>query len=86
MVTSKQVSRVKTSKVISKLNGPEWVKLVYSETPTQANVKQGYLFDEGDFFKIVGTQTETLVRKQTVISITKKKFEVKQYDRQSSRI
>jgi hypothetical protein len=57
----------------------DWVKLVYSETPSKANVKQGYLFDEGDFFRIVGDTTETLVRKIKVISITKKK--VRQYER-----
>lgn len=50
----------------------EWVKLVYSETPEKANVKQGYLYDEGDFFRIVGDSSETLVRKVKVISITKK--------------
>jgi hypothetical protein len=50
----------------------EWVKLVYSETPTIANVKQGFLYDEGDFFRVVGDTSETLVRKNMVISITKK--------------
>ena len=53
----------------------DWVKLVYSETPTKANVKQGFLFDEGDFFKVVGDTSETLVRKIKVISITKKNSE-----------
>jgi hypothetical protein len=57
----------------------EWVKLVYSETPTKANVKQGYLFDEGDFFRIVGDSSETLVRKIKVISITKKSNKVRGY-------
>ncbi|MBN2422004.1 hypothetical protein JXB41_02155 [Candidatus Woesearchaeota archaeon] len=50
-----------------------WVKLVFSETPSKAVVKQGYLFDEGDFYKIVGDKTETFVRKIKVISITKKR-------------
>ena len=50
----------------------EWVKLVYNETPEMANVKQGYLYDEGDFFRVVGDNTETLVNKIKVISITKK--------------
>ena len=54
----------------------EWVKLVYRETPTKANVKQGYLFEEGDFYKIVGDASETLVRKLAVISISKKKKKV----------
>ena len=57
----------------------EWVKLVYSETPTKANVKQGYLFDEGDFFRVVGDSTETLIRKMKVISITKKTNKVNGY-------
>jgi hypothetical protein len=50
----------------------DWVKLVYSETPSKANVKQGYLYDEGDFYRVVGDNTETLIRKLKVISITKK--------------
>ena len=54
----------------------EWVKLVYSETPTKANVKQGYLFDEGDFYRVIGDASETLVRKNKVISITKRKKRV----------
>jgi hypothetical protein len=59
----------------------EWVKLVYSETPEKANVKQGFLYDEGDFYRIVGDTTETLVRKIKVISITKKTQErVKNYE------
>ncbi len=56
-----------------------WVKLVYSETPDKANVKQGILFDEGDFFRIVGDTSETLVNKVKVISITKKKQQVKEW-------
>ncbi|MEM3373990.1 MAG: hypothetical protein QW757_03190 [Candidatus Woesearchaeota archaeon] len=62
----------------------EWVKLVYSETPDKANVKQGFLYDEGDFYRIVGSNSETLVRKVNVISITKKiNFEkkVRNYER-----
>ncbi|MEM2131577.1 MAG: hypothetical protein QXM96_03420 [Candidatus Woesearchaeota archaeon] len=55
----------------------QWVKLVYNETPDKVNVKQGFLYDEGDFFKIVGSSSETLVRKNNVISITKKFFEEK---------
>jgi len=64
------------------LNEPaEWVKLVYSETPTKANVKQGFLFDEGDFYKIVGDSSETLVRKIKVISITKRiQQKVREYE------
>ena len=63
------------------MNKPaEWVKLVYSETPTKANVKQGYLFDEGDFYRIVGDASETLVRKVKVISITKKTQKVREYE------
>jgi hypothetical protein len=50
----------------------DWVKLVYNETPETANVKQGYLYDEGDFFRVVGDNAETLVNKVKVISITKK--------------
>jgi hypothetical protein len=61
----------------------EWVKLVYSETPTKANVKQGFLFDEGDFYKIVGDSSETLVRKIKVISITKKTQEVREYEKRA---
>ncbi len=60
----------------------EWVKLVYNETPEKANVKQGYLFDEGDFFRVVGDSSETLVRKLKVISITKKaQPRVRNYER-----
>jgi len=55
----------------------DWVKLVFSETPSKANVKKGYLYDEGDFFRVVGDQSETLVRKSKVISITKNHKEVK---------
>ncbi|MFH0874681.1 MAG: hypothetical protein V1859_02000 [archaeon] len=51
----------------------DWVKLVFNETPAKAIVKQGFLFDEGDFYRVVGDSSETLVRKMTVISITKKK-------------
>ena len=51
---------------------PEWVKLVYSETPTKANVKQGYLYEDDLFFRVVGDTSETLVRKDKVISITKR--------------
>jgi len=58
----------------------EWVKLVYSETPSKANVKQGYLYDEGDFFRVVGDATETLIRKIKVISITKKSNKVRRYE------
>ena len=61
----------------------DWVKLIYQETPDRANIKQGYLFDEGDFYKIIGDDTETLVRKFNVISITKKRKVVshdKRYD------
>ncbi len=49
-----------------------WVKLIFSETPTKANVKQGYLYDEGDFYRIIGDRSEALVRKSKVISITLK--------------
>jgi hypothetical protein len=67
------------------LNKPaDWVKLVYSETPTKANVKQGYLYDEGDFFKIIGDSSETLVRKIKVISITKRKKQVRTYETRAS--
>ena len=59
----------------------EWVKLVYRETPTKANVKQGYLYDEGDFYRIVGDTSETLVRKVAIISITKKTKKVRNYDK-----
>jgi hypothetical protein len=55
------------------LKQAEWVKLVFNETPSTANVKQGYLFDEGDFYRVVGDNTETLVRKSNVIAITKRK-------------
>ena len=58
-------------------NYADWVKLVFNETPTKAVVKQGFLFDEGDFYRIVGDNTETLVRKIKVISITKKKADDK---------
>ena len=56
-----------------KHNNADWVKLVYSETPYKANVKQGFLFDEGEFFKIIGDTDETLIRKKAIISITKRK-------------
>ncbi|MBN2368116.1 hypothetical protein JXC34_03780 [Candidatus Woesearchaeota archaeon] len=59
----------------------EWVKLVYRETPTKANVKQGYLYDEGDFYKIIGDTSETLVRKVAVISISKKMKKVRYNER-----
>jgi hypothetical protein len=55
----------------------DWVKLVFNETPAKAIVKQGYLYDEGDFYRVVGDNTETLVRKVKVISITKRKNEYK---------
>ncbi len=64
----------------------EWVKLVYSETPTKVNVKQGYLFDEDDFYRVVGDASETLVRKSKVISISKRKKKVKKYDKKRIRI
>ena len=64
----------------------EWVKLVYSETPTKVNVKQGYLFDEDDFYRIVGDASETLVRKNKVISISKRKRKVIQHDKKRIRI
>lgn len=51
----------------------DWVKLVFNETPQRAIVKQGYLFDEGDFFRVVGDNSESLVRKVKVISITKRR-------------
>lgn len=51
----------------------EWVKLVFNETPTKVNVKQGYLFNEGDFYKIIGDYSVSLIRKSNIISITKKK-------------
>jgi len=51
----------------------DWVKLVYNETPSKANVKQGFLFDDGDFYRVVGDTSETYVRKLNVISITRKK-------------
>lgn len=57
---------------MNKLNA-DWVKLIYNETPDKANIKQGYLFEEGDFYKIIGDDTETLVRKNHVISITKRR-------------
>ncbi len=60
----------------------EWVKLVYSETPTKVNVKQGYLFEEDDFYRVVGDASETLVRKNKVISITKRKKKVIRHDKQ----
>ncbi len=59
----------------------DWVKLVYNETPTKANVKQGYLYDEGDFFRVIGDNHDTLVRKLNVISITKKTKQVRKYVR-----
>lgn len=64
----------------------EWVKLVYSETPTKVNVKQGYLFDEDDFYRIVGDASETLVRKNKVISITKRIKKVIQHDKKRIKI
>ena len=91
-VISKQVNKKYIANKSSKLGAnelntrPEWVKLVYSETPTKANVKQGYLYDEGDFFKVVGDTTETLVRKLKVISITKKtKQRVRHYENRINR-
>jgi hypothetical protein len=57
------------------LKQAEWVKLVYNETPSKANIKQGYLYDEGEFYKVVGDNTETLVRKSNVIAITKRKLQ-----------
>lgn len=54
------------------MKNAEWVKVVYNETPTKANVKQGFLYDEGDFYRVVGNSSETFVRKIKVISITKK--------------
>ncbi|MBN1503410.1 hypothetical protein JW930_07765 [Candidatus Woesearchaeota archaeon] len=51
----------------------EWVKLVFNETPTKVNVKQGYLYDEGDFYKVIGDFSVSYVRKSNVISITKKR-------------
>ena len=69
------------------MNKPaDWVKLVYSETPSKANVKQGYLFDEGDFYRIVGDSTETMVRKIKVISITKKTSQVSKYENTRIRV
>jgi len=59
----------------------DWVKLVYSETPDKANVKQGFLYDEGDFYRVIGDTSETLVRKIKVISITKRIQKVRKYDR-----
>ena len=56
-----------------------WVKLVFNETPEKAIVKQGYLFDEGEFFRVVGDNSETLIRKVKVISITKKNNELSNY-------
>jgi hypothetical protein len=58
---------------------PVWVKLVYNETPTKVNVKQGYLHDEGDFYKIIGDRSETYVRKGKVISISKKRKKVRSH-------
>ncbi len=55
------------------MESTDWVKLVFSETPDRAIVKQGYLFDEGDFYRVIGDRTETLVSKVKVISITKRK-------------
>jgi len=60
-----------------------WVKLVFNETPQKAIVKQGYLFDEGEFFRVVGDNSETLVRKVKVISITKKRSDENDYSASS---
>ena len=57
----------------------DWVKLVYNETPNKSNVKQGYLFEEGEFYRIVGSESESLVRKHNVVSISKKSAKVKGY-------
>ncbi|MFH2020361.1 MAG: hypothetical protein ABIJ34_03040 [archaeon] len=57
----------------------DWVKLVYNETPEKVNVKQGYLYDDGDFFRVIGDTSETLIRKLKVISITKNRKKVMSY-------
>lgn len=63
----------------------DWVKLVYSETPTKANVKQGFLYDEGDFYRVIGDTSDTLVRKIKVISITKRRQKVRKYDKRTKK-
>ncbi len=77
-----KLSKNQASKVKEVGKPREWVKLVYSETPTKVNVKQGYLFDEEDFYRVIGDTSETLVRKVKVISITKKK-KVRKYEKRS---
>ena len=58
-----------------KLIDSNWVKIVYKENDTDVRVKQGFLTDEGNFYKIVGDFKTTFINKNFVIMIEVKNKE-----------
>ena len=48
----------------------QWKKIVYDEGNGSVVVRQGYYSEEGDFVRVVGDKTNSLIRKDKVISIT----------------
>ena len=54
-----------------------WKKVVYEESDGSSAVRQGYFFDEGEFVRVIGDRTESLIKKDKIISITSKLTGVK---------
>ena len=50
-----------------------WKKVVYEEPNGTVGVRQGFFFDDGEYVKIIGDRTESLIRKNRIISITSKR-------------
>lgn len=50
----------------------DWKKVVFEEADGQINIRQGYFSDEGEFIRLIGDHTESLIRKDKIISITGK--------------
>ncbi len=59
----------------------QWVKVVYEESNGKTSVKQGFLAEEENFIRIVGDQTEALIRRDKIISVTNKR--VKNHDQRN---
>lgn len=51
----------------------EWAKVLYEDANGKTGIKQGYLLEEGNFFRITGDNSETLIRKDKITTIIRKR-------------
>lgn len=57
-----------------------WKKVVYEESNGIIAIRQGFYYDEGDYVRVNGDRTDSLIKKDKIISITTNK-QAGPYDR-----